>query len=159
LILNFTYFLFNNVTYKQVFGTPMGSPLSPVISDIVLQDLEQKAISLLPIQLPFYFRYVDDILLAAPSKFLDKILNIFNSFHERMQFTLEISNNNSINFLDLSLIIDGQGIIFDCYRKPTFSGRYINFYSQHPISQKRGIIYGLVDKVLFLSHPKFQEKT
>jgi len=43
-------------------------------------------------------------------------------------------------------------------KKPTFSGRYINFHSQHPISQKRGIIYGLVDKVLFLSHPKFQEK-
>jgi len=55
-------------------------------------------------------------------------------------------------------IIDGQEIVFDCYRKPIFSGRYINFHSQHPISQKRDIIYGLVDKVLFLSHPKFYEK-
>jgi len=91
----------------------MGSLLSPVISDIVLQDLEQMAISQLSIHLPFYFRYVDDILLAAPGEWLDKILNIFNSFHERLQFTLEISDNNSINFLDVTIIIDGQGIVFD----------------------------------------------
>jgi len=43
-------------------------PLSPVISDIVLQDLEQMAISQLPIKLPFYFQYINDILLAAPGE-------------------------------------------------------------------------------------------
>ena len=30
LILNSTYFTFNNIIYKQTFGTPMGSPLSPI---------------------------------------------------------------------------------------------------------------------------------
>jgi len=40
LILDSTYFSFNNLTYKQNFGTPMGSPLSPVIADMVMQDLE-----------------------------------------------------------------------------------------------------------------------
>jgi len=96
--------------------------------------------------------------LAASGEWLDKSLNIFNSFHERIQFTLEKSDTNSINFLDVTIIIDGQGIVFDCYRKPTFSGRYINFHSQHLIFQKRGIIYGLIDKILFLSHPKFHEQ-
>jgi len=38
------YFIFNKVIYKQTFGMPMGS-LSPIIADIVLQDLEEKALN------------------------------------------------------------------------------------------------------------------
>jgi len=45
LILNSTFFSFNKIIYKQIFGTPMGSPLSLIILDLVLQDLEQLAIS------------------------------------------------------------------------------------------------------------------
>jgi len=132
----------------------MGSPLSPIIADLVLQDLEQKAIEQLPIKLPFYFRYVNDILLAAPFEIFSIILKIFNSFHERLQFTLEISDNNHINFLEITIIIDGHRIIFDRYSKPTYSRRYINFLSQHPLAQKKSIIFGLVGRILLLSHPR-----
>jgi len=69
----------------------MDSPLSPIISDLILQNLEQLAMTQLPIQFLIYFRYVNDILLAAPTEFFDIILDIFNSFHERLQFNLEIS--------------------------------------------------------------------
>jgi len=44
LIMDSTFFTFNNKFYRQKFGTPMGSPLSPVIADIVLQDIERKAL-------------------------------------------------------------------------------------------------------------------
>ena len=40
-VLNSTFFIFNNKFYKQVFGILMGSPLSPIIADIVMQDLEE----------------------------------------------------------------------------------------------------------------------
>ena len=33
-ILNSTFSSFNQKIYKQVFGTPMGSPLLPIIADI-----------------------------------------------------------------------------------------------------------------------------
>jgi len=66
-VQNSTFFTFNSICYKQIFGTSMGSPLSPVIADLVLQDLELVAINNLPFHLPFYYRYVDDIILAAPS--------------------------------------------------------------------------------------------
>jgi len=54
LVLNSTFFKFNRTVYKQIFGPPMGSPLSPICADIVLQDLEGKVIACLPFHLPFY---------------------------------------------------------------------------------------------------------
>jgi len=35
-ILNSIFFTFNNKFYKQIFSTLMGSPLSPIIADIVM---------------------------------------------------------------------------------------------------------------------------
>jgi len=48
-------------------------------------------------------------------------------------------------------------MIFDWYQKPTFSGRILNYFSQHPVTQKRGVVMNLTDKV-FLSHSDFQQK-
>jgi len=117
LILESTFFSFDKIIYKQIFGTPMGSPLSPIIADLVLQDLEMNAIRKLPLHLPLYYRYVDDILLAAPIDRLDSILEVFNSYHERLQFTLEIGVNHRINFLDVTIILKDQKILFDRYEK------------------------------------------
>ncbi|EFN62466.1 hypothetical protein EAG_00055, partial [Camponotus floridanus] len=67
---------------------------------------------------PLYFRYVDDIITACPSNFTDHILSIFNSFNSRLQFTLEIENNKSLNFLDITIISDNNRLYFDWYHKP-----------------------------------------
>jgi len=32
--------MFNDKFYRQTFGLPMGSPLSPILADLVMQDLE-----------------------------------------------------------------------------------------------------------------------
>jgi len=157
-VLNSTFFIFNGICYKQIFGTPMGSPLSPVIADLVLQDLELVAINNLPFHLSFYYRYVDDIILAAPSNSLDILLQTFNAQHSRLQFTMEIERDKKISFLDLTLINDDGIIIFDLYKKPTFSGRYLNYHSHHPLNHKKGVIFDLTDKIINLSHSRFQEK-
>jgi len=157
-VLGSTFFTFNKIIYKQIYGTPMGSPLSPVIADLVMQDLETTAIKNLPFQPSFYHRYVDDILLAAPSDSLHLLSKTFNSQHGRLQFTMEIESDKKISFLDLTFINEDGKLIFDLFKKPTFSGRFLNFYSNHPLSHKKGVIYGLTDKILKVSHPKFQQK-
>lgn len=86
VVLDSTYFILNEVVWKQTFGTPMDSPLSPIIADIVLQDLEIKALKTLKFIPSFYFRYVDDIILTSPPSLFEHILTIFNSFHSRLQF-------------------------------------------------------------------------
>jgi len=107
---------------------------------------------------PIFHRYVDDILLAAHSSHFELILNTFNSFHEILRFTLENNVNNTLNFLDTRIILDDYKIIFDLHKKPTSSGRYLNFHSHHHVSHKRGIIFGMVDKIVLLSHPHFHLK-
>jgi len=47
--INSIFFTFNNICYKQIHGTPMGSPLFPIIADLVLQDLEMSALKELSI--------------------------------------------------------------------------------------------------------------
>jgi len=157
LILNSTFFKFNDLIYQQTFGTPMSSPLSPLIADLVIQDLEIDIFRQLPFNLPIFYRYVDDIIVLAPSSHIKFILQCFNSYHNRINFTLE-EGNNGINFLDITIIKNGNSLIFDWYRKSTWSGRYLNYLSHHPITHKRGVIYGLIDKIFLLSHPKFHYK-
>ena len=104
----------------------------------------------------FYFRYVDDILLYVPSNLIDHTLNTFNTYDKNLEFTVEIAQNKSISFLDLKIIIDQhRHIITNWYRKPTFSGRYLNYNSHHPLSNKIAIIYCLVDRAINLSHSSF----
>lgn len=100
-VLSSTYFTFDNVIYKQTFGLPMGSSLSPLIADIVLQDIENKALYKFNKIVSFYFWYVDDIAVL-PNK-IQEIFDYFNAFYDRIKFTLGMKVNRSINFLDLSI--------------------------------------------------------
>jgi len=80
----------------------------------------------------FFYRYVDDIVIVVPTTMINAMLDKFNLLHPRLQFILEVGIDR-INFLDTTIIISNN-IKFDWYQKPTFSGKYLNFLSQHPLS-------------------------
>jgi len=91
----------------------MGSPLSPVIANMVMEDLKSSVIQSLGFTLKTYFRYVDDILIIAPTNKISFIQDQFNKKHNRLKFTIEHMNENNLRFLDLSINrIDG-GIKLD----------------------------------------------
>ena len=131
-ILTHNHFQFNNIFYTQIFGFAMGNPISPILADIVMHDLENLALSKLCFESVFYFRYVDDIFLCVPSNMIEYTNNIFNMHSEHLQVTLERSRENRISFLDTEVIVNSNCIKTNWYRKPTFSGRLLNFHSQHP---------------------------
>ena len=85
----------------------------------------------------FYYRFVDDTILCVQNKFIDLVLNIFNSQDKNLQFTFEVQQNNQINFLDVSLIIKDNKIISNWFQKPTSSNRTINYFSNHPICREK----------------------
>lgn len=81
-------------------------------------------------------------------------MNVFNSFNRHIQFTIERETNNSVPFLDTKPIRQENGtIIVDWYQKPTNSGRYIHFLSNHPIKQKINLIIGLKNRIINICHP------
>ena len=48
LCMNATYFAFRNTYYQQIHGTAMGSPVSVVAADLVMEDIESRALSTYP---------------------------------------------------------------------------------------------------------------
>jgi len=95
--------------------------------------------------------------MTAPRDKIDLIFKTFNDYHDRLKFTIEYEENRSLSFLDLHLISDNL-IHIDWFHKKTFSGRFLSFYSSHPLCHKIGMIYGLIDRAFLLSCPRFHQK-
>ena len=55
---------------------------------------------------------------AIPLESLDHMLGVFNNIHPRLQFTFEVGQDNKLDFLDVSLILIDNRLIFDWYHKP-----------------------------------------
>ena len=127
-----SYFLFNDVYYKQVDGVAMGSPLGPTLANLFLVYYEHKWLEKCPLQFrpKYYRRYVDDIFLMFGSRdHVKKFFKYMNSPHPNIQFTCEVESNNKISFLDIS--------VTSLYGKKTFSGVYLNFNSFLPMDYKK----------------------
>ena len=58
------YLSYKGETFQQVFGTAMGSPVSVTVANLVMEDIEQRALTSCTIQPPFWKRYVDDTFTA-----------------------------------------------------------------------------------------------
>lgn len=158
-IFDSTYCVFQDTYYKQILGTPMGATISPIAAQYIMDDLLNECIPKLPFQLPFLKKYVDDIICAIPSDQHETILNTFNSFHMRIQFTIEREQNRSVPFLDTKLIRnDNNQIILDWYVKPTNSGRYVNYHSYHTEKIKINLVLALKTRVEKISHPTLRDK-
>lgn len=148
LILDSTSFSFEGQFYEQIFASPMGSPLSSILAYIIMDDLESHCLSLFEFDLfTILYTYVDDIFTIIPIEKIDTILSIFNNYHDCLKFTYETECNSALNFLNTIIIRPNKNLITNWYRKPTWSGRYINFLSSHPTKYKINIIYNLVDHV------------
>lgn len=156
LTLNTTYFQYNNSFYKQIFGCAMGSPISSSIAQLVLEDLEKNILSQLDFTPIFYKRYVDDCIVCLPIDKIEYILNKFNSYHPKLQFTIEKEEQNKINFLDLTLIRKNNKIFTKLYQKATSSGRYLNYNSNQSVSIKKSVVVSLMDRAIKLTSAEYR---
>ena len=118
----------------------MGSPISVVI-DLTKQILENKVLLEPPCQPLFWKRYVDDIITAIPTTQIKNFTNHLNSQNENIKFTAEIEEDKHIPLLDLlPLHMDDGSINFEVYRKPTHSGKYLDFKSYNPVAHKNSVM-------------------
>ena len=57
-----TFFQFKQEIYKQIQGTPMGFPVSVVLSEMTLLNIENQIIQNSPAPIVLWKRYIDDII-------------------------------------------------------------------------------------------------
>ena len=100
LCLTSTYFQYNGKHYKQLHGTAMGSPVSVVVAEIVMQNIEEQALATYSETLPLWLRYVDDTITAVHESKIDEFHEHLNEQNTNIQFTKEIEENGKIPFLD-----------------------------------------------------------
>lgn len=136
----------------------MGSPISATIANLVLEELEE-ILQKIDFEMVFFKRFMDDCLTCIPINKVNEITNLFNSYHERLQFTYEIEENKRINFLDMNISYDQEGKIkTNWYQKPTNSNRYLNYNSTAPQNYKKSVINSLVDRAVKLTDPSLRPK-
>ncbi len=149
--LNTTYFVFDGIYYQQVFGTAMGSPVSAVIANLVMEDVEQRALASAPVRLSFWKRFVDDIISAVSRNDIDILLQHLNSIEPSIQFTVERETNGDLAFLDLNVYRTIEGKLETAvYRKPTHTDKYLSYNSHHPVSHKKSVAKTLLQRAKHL---------
>ena len=95
--------------YQQIFGTAMGSPVSAVMANLVMEDLEKRALSTSNVQPCFWKRYVDDVCAAVNSNLVQTLQHHLNNIDPSIQFTVERETNRKMSFLDVTVCRQDNG--------------------------------------------------
>ena len=136
LCLTSTYFQYNDKHYKQLHVTAMGSPVSVVGAEIVMQDIEEQALATYSETLPLWLRYVDDTITAVHKNKIEEFHEHLNKQNTSIQFTKEIEENGKIPFLDCLVTRENNTLRTTVYRKPTHTDRLLDQTSYNPTSHK-----------------------
>ena len=139
LCLTSTYFQYNRKHYKQLHGTAMGSPVSIVVAEILMQNIEEQALATYSETLPLWLRYVDDTITAVHENKIDEFHEHLNDQNTNIQFTKEIEENGKMPFLDCLVTRDNNTLRTTVYRKPTRNDRLLDqtiLQSYNPTSHK-----------------------
>lgn len=159
ICLKSTFFKYNDEFYEQIEGLAMGAPLSACIANLVAEYVQGKVLPKCKREVSFFKRFFDDCFLIVRLSKVNEILNLFNSFHPSLKFTCELEEDNSINFMDLT-IEHKRGIKINTkwFQKTTHSGRYLHFLSEVPFHQKTNVAKNLFQRVIRLTDKCFQEE-
>ena len=140
--LKTTYFQFQGRFYEQLHGAAMGSPISPIVANLYMEDFETKAISSAVHPPSIWKRFVDDTFVVIESSRKEEFLDHINNLNPNIQFmTEDAKTDGSLPFLDT--LIHKQpdnSLSTSVYRKPTHTDLYLQWNSHHHLSAKYSVI-------------------
>ena len=97
-----TYFSFQDRLYEQKEGAAMGSPISPIVANFFMEDLEIRALTTSPCTPTLWKMFVDDTFTIIKKSDKEVFLEHLNSINNNIQFTYEEPcKDSSIPFLDM----------------------------------------------------------
>ncbi|UYV77877.1 UQCRFS1 [Cordylochernes scorpioides] len=147
LCLSISTFTFNHQHYKQIRGTPMGSPLSSIVAEVVMGSLDQWINQMHSSDIHYWRRYVDDIFCIIKPNELQPILNTLHSFHADIKFTYETETNLVLPFLDILIIRTPHRLHTAVYYKKNIPPLYTHFSSNSPIAYKVNTVRTLTKRI------------
>ena len=89
----------------------MGSPLSPIVANLFMEDFEEKTINSFPHKPRWWLRFVDDVFSNWPhgEDKLEEFQSHINNQCDSIKFTLEKEEENSLPFLDVLITKNPDG--------------------------------------------------
>ena len=171
LCLKCTYFQYEGEFYLQIHGAAMGSPVSPIVCNLYMEDFEQRALATAEHPPDWWKRYVDDTHTILKKEHSQAFTDHINSIDDDIKWTTEgevesMAGEGSeekeriLAFLDTVTVLKGDGKIQTrVYRKETHTDQYLNFESHHPLEHKKGVVRTLLHRAeSIVSDPKDLEK-
>ena len=146
LCLTSTYFQYNGKHYKQLHGTAVRSPVSVVVAEIVMQNIEESALSTCQQTIPLWLRHVDDTFTAVRHDEIDAFHHHLNERNADIQFAREIEENGKLLFLHCRGSRDDNSLWTAVYRKPTNTDRLLDKLSYNPTLHKATTIRTLTPR-------------
>ncbi|BHF73767.1 hypothetical protein SprV_0401685000 [Sparganum proliferum] len=129
-------FTFEEITYEQTKGTPMGSPISRPTAEAVPQKLERRLFE--EYKPKFRARCADDTFVIIDRDKINYYEEPLNLIIPDLQLTMEQEIGGKLPFLDVLVCRQPHGkLATSVYRKPTDTLQMLSCNSNHPLKNKR----------------------
>ena len=118
----------------------MGSPISPLIANIFMEEFEVQALQSSPNPPSMWLRFVDDTFVINRTEHSQQLLQHINNQDPHIQFTVEPTQQGALPFLDTLVTIQPDNTLStSVYRKPTHTDQYLHWDSNHHITAKHSV--------------------
>ena len=113
----------------------MGSPMSPLVANVFMEDLEVQAIRTSPTPPTLWKRFVDDTFTIIKKNNRDSFLQHLNSVPPNIKFTCEeVREDGSMPFLNILITPEEDGSLkTSVFRKTPHTDLYLQWDSHHTI--------------------------
>ncbi|BHF66391.1 hypothetical protein SprV_0200940800 [Sparganum proliferum] len=124
----------------------MGSPVSGLVAELVLQELEK--IAFLQHEPVFWHRYVDDTFVIVKKDMLQHFHSLLNAVFPDIKLTREEEQEQQLPFLDVLVRRNLNGELgTTVYRTATNTTQLLSFHSNRPVAHKRSCVKTLFKRI------------
>ena len=148
-----THFIFNGSFYDQIDGVSMGSPLGPVLANLLMGYHEKKWLQEFEKgKILMYKHYIDDIFcMLGNEKDAEHLFEFLNWQRKSIKFILKKERNKFLSFLDVLIKNEGNRFSTSVCQKKTSVGLFTQFNSFTPIIYKIGLVRCLIYRAFKIS--------